>query len=295
MTPKQYEKMLRRYRVTDGTKFRLKDFSPDDRGGDLVPHDGLDALLAEGVGRLAALQEILYAEGKWALLCVFQGMDASGKDGTIRHVMTGVNPQGVTVTSFKAPGSEELAHDFLWRVHRAVPARGHIGIFNRSHYEDVLVTRVHPELLDKTGLPVTLRGKKFWQHRLEDIAAFERYLARQGVIVLKFYLNLSKDEQKRRLLARIDHAHKNWKFTEADLHERAFFDEYRTAFEAAIHATAAPHAPWYIVPADHKPSAHLVVVAALVEALERLDLKAPTLPPAEQELMRAARASLEAE
>jgi PPK2 family polyphosphate:nucleotide phosphotransferase len=295
MTPKQYEKMLRRYRVTEGAKFRLKDYSPDDRGGDLVPPDGLDALLAEGVGRLAGQQEVLYAEGKWAMLCVFQGMDASGKDGTIRHVMTGVNPQGVTVTSFKAPGPEELAHDFLWRVHKAVPARGHIGIFNRSHYEDVLVTRVHPELLDKTGLPGSLRGKKFWQHRLEDIAAFERYLCRQGVIVLKFYLNLSKDEQKRRLLSRIDHAHKNWKFTEADLHERGFFDDYRAAFEEAIQATATSHAPWYIVPADHKPVSHLVVVAALVDALERLDLQAPTLPPAEQAQMRAARAALEAE
>jgi PPK2 family polyphosphate:nucleotide phosphotransferase len=295
MKPKQYGKLLARYRVTDGTKFRLKDYPPDDRGGEPVGSDELDALLAEDVARLAALQEILYADGRWSLLCVFQGMDASGKDGTIRHVMTGVNPQGITVTSFKAPGPEALAHDFLWRVHAAVPERGHIGIFNRSHYEDVLVTRVHPDLLDRAHLPSSVRGKKFWQHRLEDIAAFERYLSRQGVIVLKFYLNLSKDEQKRRFLARIDHAHKNWKFTEADLHERAFFDQYHTAFAAAIEATAVPHAPWYVVPADHKKFAHLVVVAAILHALEKLDLKVPVLPPAERELLEAARAALEAE
>jgi len=295
MTPRQKTKLLARYRVTDGAKFRVKDYPPDDRPGDLVPFDNLDALLEEDVAKIAALQEKLYANGTWSLLCVFQGMDASGKDGTIRHVMTGVNPQGIGVTSFKAPGPEALAHDFLWRIHAAMPERGRIGIFNRSHYEDVLVTRVHPELLEKTGLPGALRGKKFWQHRLDDIACYERYLSRQGIVVLKFYLNLSKDEQKRRFLARIDQHHKNWKFTSADLHERKFFDQYRTAFEAAIEATAAPRAPWYIVPADHKKFAHLVVGAAIVDALEKLDLKAPVLPEGEQALLVAARAELEAE
>jgi PPK2 family polyphosphate:nucleotide phosphotransferase len=295
MKHKQGHKFLARYEVTDGAKFRLKDFKPDDRTGDPGTGDALEALLAADVARLSALQELLYADGTWALLCVFQGMDASGKDGTIRHVMTGVNPQGIEVTSFKAPGPAALAHDFLWRIHAAMPERGHIGIFNRSHYEDVLVTRVHPELIDKTKLPATLRGKKFWQHRLEDIAAYERYLSRQGIVLLKFYLHLSKDEQKRRFLSRIDEKHKNWKFTEADLHERKFFDGYTGAFEEAIEATAAPHAPWYIVPADHKKFAHLVVGAAIVQALEKLDLKTPKLPPEEQEKLVAARAELEAE
>jgi len=295
MKHKQGHKFLARYEVTDGAKFRLKDHKPDDRTGDPGTGDELETMLAADVARLAELQELLYADGTWALLCVFQGMDASGKDGTIRHVMTGVNPQGIEVTSFKAPGPEALAHDFLWRIHAAMPERGYIGIFNRSHYEDVLVTRVHPELLEKTGLPGALRGKKFWLHRLDDIACYERYLSRQGIVVLKFYLNLSKDEQKRRFLARIDQHHKNWKFTSADLHERKFFDQYRTAFEAAIEATAAPRAPWYIVPADHKKFAHLVVGAAIVDALEKLDLKAPVLPEGEQALLVAARAELEAE
>lgn len=295
MTPRQIAKLLDRYRVTDGDKLRLKHYPSDDLDNGLVPHKEAEQLLAAGVAKLSALQTKLYADGRWAMLCVFQGMDASGKDGTIRHVMTGVNPQGVSVSSFKAPGPEALAHDFLWRIHAAVPERGRIGVFNRSHYEDVLVTRVHPELLDKTKLPDAVRGKKFWQHRLEDIAAFERYLSHQGVVVLKFYLHLSKDAQKQRFLARIDEKEKNWKFTMSDLHERAFFDAYTDAFEAAIQATAAPCAPWFIVPADHKWFAHLVVVEAIVQALEDLNLKEPSLPPEEQARLQAARAALDAE
>ncbi|MEJ0048563.1 MAG: PPK2 family polyphosphate kinase [Rhodospirillales bacterium] len=295
MKRRQSEKLLERYRVTEGTGFRLKDFPADDLGGGLITREAADPLMAEGVARLAAQQLRLYAHGKWALLCVFQGMDASGKDGTIRHVMTGVNPQGVTVTSFKAPGPEALAHDFLWRIHAAMPERGRIGIFNRSHYEDVLVTRVHPELLDKTRLPSELRGRKFWQHRLEDIAAYERYLSRQGIVVLKFYLNLSKEEQKRRLLARIDRPDKNWKFTSGDLEERQFFSAYHDAFEAAIAATARPHAPWYVVPADQKWFTRLVVVEAMVQALTALDLRDPALPPEEYAKLQAAREKLEAE
>ncbi|HTZ70751.1 MAG TPA: polyphosphate kinase 2 family protein [Acetobacteraceae bacterium] len=295
MKAKQIDRLLSRYRVMDGKKFGLKNHPSDDLDCGIIAPGDAEAALADGVARLAAQQVKLYAESQWSLLAVFQGMDASGKDGTIRHVLTGVNPQGVQATSFKAPGPETLAHDFLWRIHAAVPQRGRIGIFNRSHYEDVLVTRVHPELLDKAGLPAEVRGKKFWQHRLEDIAAFERYLARQGVVILKFYLHLSKDEQKRRFLARIDEAEKNWKFSTADLHERDFFDDYTDAFEKAIEATAAPHAPWYIVPADHKWFAHLVVVEALVDALARLNLREPSLPPEEQARLREARVKLEAE
>ena len=188
---------------------------------------------------------------KWSLLCVFQAMDAAGKDGTIKHVMSGVNPQGVQVTSFKQPGPEELAHDFLWRVMREAPERGRIGIFNRSHYEEVLVVRVHPDLLARQHLPELLT-KKMWDHRLEDIAAFERYLARQGTVILKFFLNVSKEEQKRRFLERMDHPNKNWKFSASDMAERAHWDDYMAAYQAAIAATAAPHAPWFVVPADHK-------------------------------------------
>jgi PPK2 family polyphosphate:nucleotide phosphotransferase len=295
MKPKHFAKMLARYRVTEGAKFRLKDYAPDDLGGEADLHQEADALLADGVARLAAQQRLLAANAHWSVLCVFQGMDASGKDGTIKHVMTGVNPQGVQVTSFKAPGPEDLAHGFLWRIHAAAPERGQIAIFNRSHYEDVLVTRVHPELLDHTSVPPERRGKKFWEHRLEDIAGFERYLCRQGTVVLKFYLHLSKAEQKRRFLARIDEPAKHWKFTSADLREREFFDEYSVAFEEAIQATAAPHAPWYIVPADNKWFAHLIVVGAMAEALEALGLTMPVLSAEEQASLKAARAKLEAE
>ncbi len=229
------------------------------------------------------------------MLAVFQGMDAGGKDGTIRHVMTGVNPQGVLVTSFKQPGPEDLAHDFLWRVHKAVPQRGHIGIFNRSHYEEVLVCRVHPALLDAQKLPDGVRGKKFWKHRLDDIANFEKFLTRQGLVVVKFFLHLSKDEQRRRFLSRIDEPAKNWKFSTADLKERAFWDEYQNAYEAAIAATATPNAPWFIVPADHKWFAHLVVVEAMVQALEGLNLKDPSPSPEECARLQAARITLEQE
>jgi PPK2 family polyphosphate:nucleotide phosphotransferase len=222
-------------------------------------------------------------------------MDAAGKDGTIGHVMSGVNPQGVQVTSFKVPGPEELAHDFLWRTARALPQRGHIGIFNRSHYEEVLVVRVHPAILDKQRLPPELLGKKLWDQRLAAIAGFERYLAQQGTVVLKFFLNVSKAEQKHRFLERLDEPGKNWKFSEADLAERAYWDDYQDAYQDAIAATASSHAPWFVVPADNKWFTRLVVVAAMIEALDGLDLKIPEMSADERAALQAARLKLEAE
>ncbi len=295
LPPKQVRKMLDRYRVTSGKQFRLKDHDPADTGGHLLDRAKAEALLAAGVQRLSELQERLYAGDQWALLCVFQAMDAAGKDGTIKHVLTGVNPQGVQVTSFKVPGPEELAHDFLWRSIRALPERGRIGIFNRSHYEEVLVVRVHPDLLDRQRLPPDLVGKHLWEERLAAIAGLEDYLARQGTAIVKFFLHLSKQEQRRRFLARLEEAEKNWKFSAADLAERAHWDDYQDAYEAAITATAAPHAPWFVVPADHKWFTHLVVVTALIEALERLDLAFPKVSAEQHTALKAARARLEAE
>jgi PPK2 family polyphosphate:nucleotide phosphotransferase len=294
---KDFTKLLvERFGVTDGEKVRLKDYAPDDLAGHDVDKAEADRLLADGVARLSALQDKLAAQNEWALLISLQGMDAGGKDGTIKHVMSGVNPQGVQVTSFKQPSSEELSHDFLWRTHRAMPERGKIGIHNRSHYEEVLVCRVHPELLEHQRLPkMLLGGGKFWKHRLEDIAHAERYMARQGTVLLKFFLHLSKDEQKRRFLSRIDTPAKNWKFSSADLVERGFWNEYQAAYEEAIQATAKPHAPWFIVPADHKWFAHLVVVEAIVDALENLNLKVPSPPAEECARLQQARAKLEAE
>jgi PPK2 family polyphosphate:nucleotide phosphotransferase len=271
MKRKEIKRALERYRLTSGKGFRLKDHDPDD----IAEVDKLESqtLLADGVTRLAELQELLYPNGRWGLLCIFQAMDAAGKDGTIKHVMSGVNPQGVQVTSFKAPSSDEMAHDFLWRISRKLPERGTIGIFNRSHYEEVLVVRVHSNLLSGERLPPELTGKKIWTQRLDDIADFERYLAHQGMVVLKFFLNISFEEQKRRFLTRLNDSDKNWKFSASDIAERAHWNAYMDAYEAAIAATAAPHAPWFVVPANNKWFARLVVVAAMIDALEALDLK----------------------
>jgi PPK2 family polyphosphate:nucleotide phosphotransferase len=285
-------KLLDRYRVTDGEGFRLADYDPADQAKGLIEHTEIDALMADGVERLAQLQLRLYAAESFSLLLVLQAMDAAGKDGTIKHVMTGVNPQGVDVVSFKQPGPIDLLHGFLWRIHAHAPMRGRIGIFNRSHYEDVLVCRVHPEILDTLKLPDSCRGKKFWKHRLQDIVNFEEYLAHQGTKVIKVFLHLSKDEQKRRFLSRIDEPHKNWKFSAADLKERDFWDAYQEAYEHAIKATATPEAPWFVVPADNKPFAHLVVAEAVIEALEAMDLQEPSPPPAECALLKEARAKL---
>jgi PPK2 family polyphosphate:nucleotide phosphotransferase len=295
MKRKRASKLLDRYRVTAGKGFRLKDFDPADTGGDLIDKAGAEIALASDVQRLTALQELLYPHSSWSLLCVFQAMDAAGKDGTIKHVMSGVNPQGVQVTSFKAPGPEDLAHDYMWRVQKHLPQRGQIGIFNRSHYEEVLVARVHPEILQRQNLPAALNGKRIWDHRLEDIAAWERYLSRQGTVVLKFFLNISHAEQKRRFLQRLDEPEKNWKFSVGDVAERAHWPEYMKAYEDAIRATAAPHAPWFVVPADNKWFTRLVVVAALIEALDDLELQ-PMLPSAEERARLAeARRMLEEE
>jgi len=278
MKRKQARQVMAKFRITEGKGFPLKDHDPDDVAEGLVAKNEAQSLLADGVVRLAALQELLYPHASWALLCIFQAMDAAGKDGTIKHVMSGVNPQGVQVTSFKAPGPEELAHDFMWRVWRNLPERGHIGIFNRSHYEEVLVVRVHKELLHAQRLPEELDGKRIWDHRLADIAAFERYLTRQGTLVQKFFLNISLEEQKRRFMERLNDPVKNWKFSASDIAERAHWGAYMEAYEAAIQATAAPHAPWYVVPANNKWFARLVVVEAMIEALEELDLKPMEMP-----------------
>jgi len=289
-------KLATPYRVEKGASFRLKRFDPADTGRfDSEDKPRAKKALAEGIEALAALQERLYAQDRWAVLLVFQAMDAAGKDGTIEHVMSGVNPQGCQVFSFKAPSSEELDHDFLWRCSKSLPERGRIGIFNRSYYEEVLVVRVHPEILEKQKLPPRLVGKKVWDERLEDIRAYERYLARNGVLVLKFFLNVSREEQKKRFLERIDNPEKNWKFSATDAAERKHWKAYMKAYEEAIRATATPEAPWYVVPADNKWYMRVVVAAAVIEALDRLDLRFPEVGAERLADLAAARAALLAE
>lgn len=287
-------KDLARYRIEDGRGFRLADHDPADTNG-LESKDEAQAALKRGIASLAKLQERLQAQDRWSLLVVFQAMDAAGKDGTIEHVMSGVNPAGVHVTSFKAPHAEELDHDWMWRHWKALPERGRIGIFNRSHYEEVLVVRVHEDLLAAQKIPRELVTEKVIAERLEDIARFEDFLARNGTRILKFFLNVSKDEQKRRFLARLDEPAKNWKFDVGDVRERAHWDAYQAAYEDAIRRTAAPRAPWYVVPADKKWFTRLVVAAAIEAELASMDL---SLPPATKERtaeLRAARSELERE
>ena len=292
MVTKRTEKMLGRYRVPAGKAFRLKDFDPGDTAGLSLEKDHAADLLQQGVDRLAELQDMLYAQDRWSVLCIFQAMDAAGKDGAIKHVFSGVNPQGCQVHSFKAPNAMELDHDFLWRHSTALPERGRIGIHNRSWYEEVLVVRVHPEYLAGQKLPPRLVGKSVWDERLEDIAAYERYLARQGTVVLKFFLNVSKAEQKKRFLSRIDEPEKNWKFSAGDVAERGHWDAYMAAYEAAIRGTAAEHAPWFVVPADTKWLTRLVVVAGIVQALEGLDLHYPKVTKAQKAALEGARKAL---
>ena len=293
MNMKRIRSLLAPYRVEEGKGFRLKRHDPGDTGGLDIAKQDAKALLQEGIQHLAEMQDKLYAQDRWAVLCIFQAMDAAGKDGAIKHVFSGLNPQGCHVTSFKAPSTLELDHDFLWRHVTALPARGMIGIHNRSWYEEVLVARVHPGVLDRQKLPVELRGRKrLFDERLEDIAAFERYLARQGVLILKFFLHVGKDEQRWRFLARIEEPEKNWKFNAGDVAERAHWDEYQDAYDAAIRATAAPHAPWHVVPADDKGFARLVVSVALSEALEGLDLHYPRLDEEERAGLKEARERL---
>ena len=295
MKPHKVRRVLQRYRLTSGKGFRLADHDPDDIADGIVDKHAAEALLADGVARLAVLQDLLFPNASWAMLCIFQAMDAAGKDGTIKHVMSGVNPQGVQVTSFKAPAPEEMAHDYLWRVVRRLPERGSIGIFNRSHYEEVLVVRVHQDLLASQRLPPALRGRHVFRHRLHDIAAFERYLARQGMVILKFFLNISREEQKRRFLERLDDPQKNWKFSASDIAERAHWDAYMAAYEAAIAATASQHAPWFVVPANTKWFARLVVVEAMIDALEALALQPLEMQAPDRIRMDEARRRLQAE
>jgi PPK2 family polyphosphate:nucleotide phosphotransferase len=287
------EKFIDPYRVTKGKRFRLKDVDPDDtRGLKSDQKDEAKAVLAQGIEWLAEEQDKLYAQDRWSVLLVFQAMDAAGKDGTIKHVMSGVNPQGCQVYSFKQPSPEELDHDFLWRYVKCLPERGRIGIFNRSYYEEVLVVRVHEAILARQKLPPEVLGKRIWAERLRDIAAFEDYLTRQGTIVLKFFLHVSRKEQKKRFMERLDQPEKNWKFSPADVHERQYWDDYMTAFEDAIRATATKRAPWFVVPADNKWFTRLVVAAAVVEALEKLDLEYPKVDAAKRKELAAARAAL---
>jgi PPK2 family polyphosphate:nucleotide phosphotransferase len=284
------------YRITDGDGFRLKDIDPGDtRGLGSEFKERAEVLLQEGVARLAELQDKLFAQDRWSLLLIFQALDAAGKDSTIKHVMSGVNPQGVEVTSFKAPSAEELDHDFLWRTTRHLPERGRIGIFNRSYYEEVLVVRVHPELLAAERIPPELVTRHIWKERYKDINALERYLARNGTVVRKFFLHVSREQQRRRFLERLDEPDKNWKFSLTDVRERERWADYMEAYEQMIRRTSSPHAPWYVVPADHKWFTHLVVGAAVIEALEPLDLAYPTVDPARRKELRSARAALLAE
>jgi PPK2 family polyphosphate:nucleotide phosphotransferase len=278
--------------ITKGKRFRLKDFDPGETCGlNLAKGEAAD-LLQRGTEWLAEEQEMLYAQDRWSLLLVFQAMDAAGKDGTIKHVMSGVNPQGVQVYSFKQPSPEDLDHDFMWRYAKSLPERGRIGIFNRSYYEEVLVVRVHQEILKRQRLPDPLVGKRIWDERLADIAHFEDYLTRQGTIILKFFLNVSRDEQKKRFMQRLDRPDKHWKFSAADVRERAYWNDYTRAFEEAIRATASKEAPWFVVPADNKWFTRLVVAAAIVERVERLDLTYPKVDAKKKKEIVAARAAL---
>ena len=283
------------YRVTKGKGFRLKNHDPRDTAHLDEGKKQAKELLASGVSMLADLQDKLYAQDRWGILLIFQAMDAAGKDGTIKHVMSGVNPQGCQVYSFKSPSPEELDHDFLWRSNKSLPERGRIGIFNRSYYEEALVVRVHPEILDRERLPARVVTKKIWKQRFESIADMEKHLTRNGTVVLKFFLNVSRKEQKRRFLERLDMPDKNWKFSEADAKERQLWKQYMACYEDAIRHTAAPWAPWIVVPGDNKWFTHLVVAGAIIDAMERLDLSYPVVDDAKKKELAAARKILNAE
>jgi PPK2 family polyphosphate:nucleotide phosphotransferase len=289
---KRVRRLVERYRVAPAKKFRLDDCDPADTAGLALQGKEAKQILQDGVRMLTEMQNRLYAQDRWALLIVFQAMDAAGKDSTIKHVMSGVNPLGVQVYSFKAPTTEELDHDFLWRITKSLPERGRIGIFNRSHYEEVLVVRVHPAILGSQKLPDGLVPKDIWAQRYEDINAFERHLSRSGYRILKFFLNVSKKEQKRRFLERLDLPEKNWKFSITDVRERAYWRDYMKAYQDAIAATSTRWAPWYVVPADHKWFTRLVVAAAIVSEMQKLDLHYPKLDKAKLKELAAARREL---
>jgi PPK2 family polyphosphate:nucleotide phosphotransferase len=293
---KRVREYARNFRVDDGKKFSLKAFAPNETLG-LKHQEGIKDLaaetLVEGIELLSEMQNMLYAQDRWGLLLIFQAMDAAGKDSTIKHVMSGINPQGCQVYSFKAPSPEELDHDFLWRTSRCLPERGRIGIFNRSYYEEVLVVRVHPEFLEKQKIPPSLLTNQIWKERFEDISAFERYVTRNGIAIRKFFLNVSREEQKKRFLERLDNPHKNWKFSMADVRERERWDDYMAAYEEMIRHTALAHAPWYVVPADNKWFTRLVVAAAIIEALDDMNLAYPKVDDEKRKELKAARSMLE--
>ena len=288
---KQAERLAEPFCVTRGEKFRLKVWDPADTTGVKSKQHAQDILDARE-GLLNHLQEKLYAQDRWALLVVLQGLDAAGKDGVIKHVMSGVNPQGCSVFSFKSPSTEELDHDYLWRAHKCVPERGRIGIFNRSYYEEVLIVRVHPTLLRAEKLPDEMITKHIWDQRYEDINAFEQYLTRNGVVIRKFFLHISKEEQKKRFLERLEDPKKSWKFSMADVNERAFWKDYQEAYEEMIQNTAMKHAPWFVVPADNKWFTRLIVASAIIEALDELHLSFPDVDKAKKKELEAVRKSL---
>jgi PPK2 family polyphosphate:nucleotide phosphotransferase len=281
------------YRIVNGSRFRLKDIEPDDTGR-LSAEDKPKAreALQTGVQALAELQDVLYADHRWSLLLIFQAMDAAGKDGAIKHVMSGINPQGCQVYSFKSPSAEDLDHDYLWRCMKCLPERGRIGIFNRSYYEETLVVRVHPEILQKQNLPPALVTKHIWDERFDDIRNFEHYLTHNGTVIRKFFLHVSEKEQKRRFLERLNNSDKNWKYSAADLRERGYWKKYMEVYEETIQQTATEHAPWYVVPADNKWYTRIVVAAAVIDALASLDLKYPEVGETQRKQLAAAKSAL---
>src|SRR5690242_11831389 len=288
---KECARLCESYCITEGKKFRLKDFDTADTG-EVKDKDHGQKILDARAGLLSNLQEKLYAQDRWALLLVFQAMDAAGKDGVVKHVMSGVNPQGCDVHSFKTPSAEELNHDYLWRAHSRIPERGKIGIFNRSYYEEVLVVRVHPTILEVQKLPNALITKHIWEQRYDDINAFERYLAHNGVIVRKFFLHVSEKEQRKRFLERLEDSKKDWKFSMADIKERGFWKDYQEAYEEMIQNTATKHAPWYVIPADNKWFTRLAVAGVILDALNELNLSFPDVDKSKRKELAAVRASL---
>lgn len=285
------KKLAQSYRIDSGKHFQLKDCDPADTGH-LHSKEHAEEALQQDIAKMAELQDKLYAQDRWSLLLIFQAMDAAGKDGAVKHVMSGVNPEGCQVYSFKAPSDKELQHDFLWRTTCCMPERGHIGIFNRSYYEEVLIVRVHPDVLKAQRTPPSLVTKHIWDERFEDIRHFEQHMARNGTVIRKFFLHLSKKEQKQRFLARLDHPEKNWKFSAGDIHERECWDDYQKAYEEMIQNTATKHAPWYVVPADNKWFTRLVISAAVVDALEEMDLAYPTVNAETRKQLEAAKKEL---
>ncbi len=290
-----FGKIVKQCRIDRPEHFKLAAHDPGETFGLSINIEDVRSILNDGIAKLAEMQQRLFANGEWAVLIVFQGMDAAGKDSVVKHVMSGVNPEGCEVHSFKAPSAEELEHDFLWRVEKNVPARGHIGIFNRSHYEDVLIVRVHPELLERQKMPPPFIGKEIWKHRFKDILAFEHRLVRNGTLVLKFHLRLSKEEQRKRFLARLDEPFKRWKFSRNDIAERGRWDDYMTAYQDMIRETSTDYAPWHVVPADHKHITWLVVSAAIIEALEKLKLEYPKVTGKALKELKACERALKAE